>query len=99
MRARIAPRAMSEVNPVWGVHVVPGAVSAALVRRTESGGYEILEAFAERASEDPAEAVAHASTILSRRGVAARGALVALPDSGGCLVTATIAQEELDLSY
>jgi hypothetical protein len=89
---------MPEPNPVWGVHVVPGAVTAALVRRTESGGYEVLEALAERAPDDAAGAVDAARAVLRRRGVGARGAIVALPDTAGCLVTATIPPEELDLS-
>src|SRR6185436_15036071 len=89
---------MSEPNPVWGIHVVPGAVTAALVGRTATGGHEILDWIVERTSDDPAEAVRHARTILARRGVAARGAVVALPDSSGCLVTATIPPDELDLS-
>jgi len=89
---------MAEPNPVWGVHVVCGAVTATLVRRTDAGAYEILDAIAERAPEDAAGAVRHARALLSRRGVAARGAMVALPDANGCLVTATIPPEELDLS-
>lgn len=89
---------MPEPNPVWGVHVVPGAVTAALVRRTEAGGYEVLEATADRTPPDAAGAVDAARAVLRRRGVAARGAVVALPDVGGCLVTATIPPEELDLS-
>jgi hypothetical protein len=89
---------MAEPNPVWGVHVVCGAVTAALLRRTETGAYEILDAVAERAPDDAVGAVRHARSVLSRRGVAARGALVALPDANGCLVTATIPPEELDLS-
>jgi hypothetical protein len=89
---------MPEPNPVWGVHAVQGAVTAALVRRTEAGGYEILEAIAERAPSDAAGAVDAARAVLRRRGVGARGAVVALPDVTGCLVTATIPPEELDLS-
>jgi hypothetical protein len=89
---------MAEPNPVWGVHVVCGAVTAALLRRTETGAYEILDSVAERAPDDAVGAVRHARAVLSRRGVAARGALVALPDANGCLVTATIPPEELDLS-
>ncbi len=89
---------MAAPNPVWGVHVVCGAVTAALVRRTENGSYEILEVVAERAPHDAEGAVRHARTVLSRRGVAARGALVALPDSDGCLATATMSPEELGLS-
>ena len=89
---------MPEPNPVWGVHVVPGAVTAALVRRAESGQFEILEALAERTPSDAAGAVEAARAVLRRRGVGARGAVVALPDVTGCLVTATIPPEELDLS-
>ena len=47
---------MPEPNPVWGVHVVEGAVTAALVRRTDSGGFELLDAIADRAPEDAASA-------------------------------------------
>lgn len=89
---------MPEPNPLWGVHVVAGAVTAVLVRRADDGRYEVLEAIAERAPEDPVQALATARSILSRRGVGARGAMVALPDANGCLVTATIPPEELDLS-
>lgn len=89
---------MPEDNPVWGIHVVEGAVTAALVRRGGSGGYEILETVAERAAGDAAGAVRVAVAVLTRRGVAHRGAVVALPDANGCLVTATIPPEELDLS-
>ena len=89
---------MPEPTSVWGFHVVSGAVTAALVGRTATGGFEILEALAERCSADPAEAMRQAQTLLRRRGIARRGAIVALPDATGCLLTATIPPEELDLS-
>jgi len=89
---------MPEPAAVWGVHVVDGAVTAALVRANGSGGYEILEAIAERTPPGAAEALRHARAILSRRGVAGRGASVALPDTNGCLVTAAIPPDELDMS-
>jgi hypothetical protein len=89
---------MPEPAAVWGVHVVDGAVTAALVRPNGSGGYEIIEAIAERTPAGAAEALRHARAVLSRRGVADRGASVALPDTNGCLVTAAIPPDELDMS-
>lgn len=88
---------MPEPNPILGVHVVPGGVAWAQVRREEDGSFRVLAWGRKPTPGETVASLAAAAEILGRRGFRRRGAFVALPDVSGCLVTAVIPPDELHL--
>ncbi len=88
---------MAEPNPIWGLHLAPGALAGALVLRTDSG-YEVVETFTSAAPTDAAGLQAAAVAVLGRRGVRGRAALVAAADHSCTVRTCQIPSEELYLN-
>jgi len=88
---------VTEPNPIWGLHIAPGALAGALVMRTESG-HEVLETFSEPAPTEISDLHAAAVAVLGRRGVRGRAALVAAPDHACSVTTGQIPTEDLYLN-
>lgn len=88
---------MPAPNPIWGLHVTPGSAVWAKVRREADGSFRVLDWSMEALPGTAAEAVKAATGLLQRRGVKGYGVVVAVPDDSGCLVTARLTAEELDL--
>ncbi len=88
---------MPAPNPIWGLHVTPGSAVWAKVRREADGSFRVLDWSMEALPGTAAEAVQAAAGMLQRRGVKGYGVVVAVPDDSGCLVTARLTAEELDL--
>jgi len=88
---------VAEPNPIWGLHLAPGALAGALVRRTDTG-HEVLETFTSPAPSDAAGLRAAAVDVLARRGVRGRAALVAAADHDCTVRTGQIPSEELYLN-
>jgi len=101
IRARRAnQRASNEVaepNPIWGLHLAPGAIAGALVMRTDAG-HEVLETFTSVAPSDAAGLRAAAVALLGRRGIRGRAVLVAAADHACTVRTGQIPSEELYLN-
>lgn len=88
---------MPAPNPIWGLHVTPGSAVWAKVRREADGSFRVLDWSMEALPGTAAEAVKAAAGLLQRRGVKGYGVVAAIPDDSGCLVTARLTAEELDL--
>ena len=88
---------MSEPNPIWGLHVTPGAIAGALVRRS-GDVYEVLDTFRLDAPTDSDGLVTATERALQGRGVSGRVSLTAVPDHELAVGTGTIPSDELYLN-
>ncbi|MCG3133496.1 MAG: hypothetical protein HMLKMBBP_00674 [Planctomycetes bacterium] len=79
------------------MHVVPGGIAWAKVRRESDGSFRVAEWRVEPAPGDAAGAARAAADGLSKRGVRGWPAFVAIPDASGSFVTARLLAEEMDL--
>ncbi len=81
-------------NPLWGIHVAPGAITGALVLRTDDGRFELLSTVVEDAPQLETPLLAAALRFLERKDVRGRAAHLALPDDEGSFVAVELTQEE-----
>jgi hypothetical protein len=88
---------LPEPNPIWGLHLAPGAIAGALVRRV-GDGYEVLDTFVEPAPGDAAGLRKAAQETVRRDGIAGRASLTAVADHELAVGTGKIPSDELYLN-
>ncbi len=89
---------MAAPNPLWGIHLAPGVITAVLVHRTDDGGYEVLDELTDTAPDDDGALLTAGLRAAQRPELRGRAGMIAIPDLNGSLVTAAIPSEELYLT-